>query len=117
SPDTEDTRPQFLRDFFPRRPIQPQPPRHITTARHRKGSPAARLEGLLRTLGQAQEGQRNTVLRWTACRVGEMLAGGELPDAWRAAAALEIVATSIGLTPREARATIRSGFTTYGVSE
>jgi hypothetical protein len=75
----------------------------------------ARFSGLLRTVNDAPEGSRNDRLHWAACRVGEMVAAGELPDPGRAVDALAQVAAGTGLTPREIRGTIRSGLATYGV--
>lgn len=75
-----------------------------------------RLTGLLRYLNNAQQGSRNADLYWVACRAGEMLAAGELTDAPQVADALTQVALRTGLTMRETRATIRSGFRTSGVA-
>jgi len=80
-----------------------------------KGTPEARLLGLLRTVHSAPLRQRNTVLHWAACRVGEMLAADELPDAVRAADSLASVGIGIGLTPQEVPGTIASGFAKSGV--
>jgi len=75
-----------------------------------------RLEGILRTLRAATQGQRNSTLHWCACRVGEMLAAGELHDPRRAADALATVALAVGLEAGETAGTIGSGFDTYGVA-
>jgi len=79
------------------------------------GNPVGRLRGLLSALNDAPEGSRNATLHWAACRVGEMLAVGELPDGQQAADTLAQVALATGLDPREVRGTIRSGFATSGV--
>lgn len=79
------------------------------------GSVAGRLRGLLNTVNQANEGTRNAVLHWAACRVGEMVAAGELADASLAADALREVALGVGLEPGEVGGTIRSGLRTSGV--
>lgn len=74
-----------------------------------------RLRGLLRTMNDAQVGTRNATLHWVACRVGEMIATGELPDARQAADVLAQIALGTGLDPREVPGTIRSGFSKSGV--
>lgn len=75
----------------------------------------ARFDGLVHNLRGAAVGERNPRLHWVACRVGEMLAAGELPDAGLAADALATVALEIGLDPREVVGTIKSGFGASGV--
>jgi hypothetical protein len=66
---------------------------------------AARLAGLLRTLQQAQEGQRNQTLYWAGCRLAEMLDHGA-PESWTDV--LVRAGVAIGLDQREARDTVRS---------
>jgi hypothetical protein len=68
-----------------------------------------RFEGLLRTVKFAQEKQRNTKLFWAACRLGEALSRGEITAAVATAALLR-AAVAAGLSEREARTTIQSGF-------
>ena len=80
-----------------------------------KGSVVARLDGLTQHLRAAVEGERNARLYWTACRVGDMLVAGDLPN-WRLAAdALATVALEIGLEAGEVGDTIESGFKASGV--
>ena len=83
-------------------------------------SPGSRHPGLARTPGQgplaglvtvvieAAEGERNTVLNWAAFRAGEHVRGGTL-DVRVAASALYNAAILVGLSEREAIATIASG--------
>jgi hypothetical protein len=97
-----------------------QAPAHAGGDRVLTGSPAARLSGLLSRLAAATEGERNSVLHWASCRVGEMVAEGSIPDARRAAAALAEVAVAVGLKGDvdrgEIGGTIRSGFSKSGVA-
>ncbi len=39
-----------------------------------------RVEGLLNTLFATPEGKRNTIVYWVACRLGEMVAAGEITE-------------------------------------
>jgi hypothetical protein len=68
----------------------------------------ARLAAVVRKVATAAEGERNSLLFWGACRCAEMVAAGAL-DAGTASAVLATAARHIGLSEREAGATIRSG--------
>lgn len=108
TPTEADDSPVFYQHFWPKpteRAPRPTP----------RGSVPGRLRGLLRTLNEAPEGRRNTVLHWAACRVAEMVAAGELADPHGAVDALRQVALGTGLEPREVQGTIRSGLSTSGV--
>jgi Bifunctional DNA primase/polymerase, N-terminal len=66
----------------------------------------ARLRGILTAAASAREGERNNTVFWCACRISDLIAGGEVhTDAFRT---LADVALGIGLTPREIRLTIES---------
>jgi hypothetical protein len=69
-------------------------------------------DGLLRTMGDAVEGNRNAALYWAASRVVEALRAGRvtMPTAERTLDDLEAAACAVGLGEREAVATIRSAF-------
>jgi hypothetical protein len=95
--------------LFPRNENQPRP----TTP---SGDVPARLRGLLRHLNGATKGVRNDRLHWVSCRVGDMIANGELDDPQAAADALTDIALAIGLTASETAGTIRSGFRSAGVA-
>jgi hypothetical protein len=102
----------FYDDFFP--PTPSRPPRPVGGLVSRV-TVNARLNGILGKLRSTPEGTRNPTLHWVACRVGEMLVDGHLPDARLAVDELTTVALEIGLTPQETAKTIRSGFSTSGV--
>ena len=70
-----------------------------------------RVDALLTNLRQAQEGERNSVLFWTACRFGELAAEGRIDEAMIRETLIDI-ADEIGLPSGEATATTDSGLTT-----
>lgn len=69
----------------------------------------AQLAGLVRTIACAPEGQRNASLFWAGCRVGEMIARGELSQPHAEALLLE-AASRAALDHIEAGKTISSAF-------
>jgi hypothetical protein len=80
------------------------------------GRPGARLDGLCRTVEGATPGTRNATLYWAACRLGEMVASGEVKSpnvAWRA---LVHAAAKTGLSADEIALTVRSAMQTTGVA-
>jgi hypothetical protein len=72
------------------------------------GPVPSRLRGLIRTLTDATEGERNTLLFWTACRAASVVADGEA-SAEQVREVLMSAALHIGLGEREARSSISSG--------
>ncbi len=99
--DAEPARPpEWLVDLL--RPAPP-PPRRAQT----RTASIGRLAGLVRAVVGAAEGCRNSTLHWAACRAGEMVARGADPK--HVTDLLVDAAVSVGLTPREAHATVRSG--------
>ena len=80
------------------------------------GKPDRRLAGLLRHLNGTVEGERNATLFWVSCRVGEMIATGELSDVAATVDVLTDVALGTGLTPGEVAGTIRSGLRSSGAT-
>ena len=83
-------------------PLQP----HIANAFHRNTNAA--IDGVLRLVANAPEGERNAVLYWAACRLGERAHAGQIgkTEAERLLVAAGIAA---GLADKEARATALSG--------
>jgi hypothetical protein len=73
-----------------------------------RGTPGGHLQGLLRTVEKASEGQRNDALFWAANRVREMAAAGEVSP-FRSVVLLVDAAVAAGLPEAEARRTIASG--------
>jgi Bifunctional DNA primase/polymerase, N-terminal/Primase C terminal 1 (PriCT-1) len=69
-----------------------------------------RVLGIIRTVLDAREGERNRVLFWAACRVRDMHLGDELdhPAAMQALDALRDAGVEVGLTQREIDRTITS---------
>jgi hypothetical protein len=70
---------------------------------------ARQLEGIVRTIGEAQEGQRNCILFWGANRLAELAAAGFLSRDNAMAIAIE-AATRSGLSSFEAQRTVLSAF-------
>jgi hypothetical protein len=70
----------------------------------------ASLDGIVRTVFSAGEGERNACLFWSACRIGEMAARGEIGRQQFSGACNALVAAAMatGLSRKEAERTISS---------
>jgi bifunctional DNA primase/polymerase-like protein len=68
----------------------------------------ASIRGVLEALGRAKEGERNHLLHWAACRMGEAVAAGTITES-QALGLLISVGGSVGLLNREIMCTARSG--------
>jgi hypothetical protein len=88
--------PDWLYEALTYRP--PAPP-----AAARPINPDRAIDGVLRKLAEAAEGERNALLFWASCRLAQHRVGQAETEAM-----LVPIATSIGLTDHEARQTIRS---------
>jgi hypothetical protein len=97
-----------LRDVFE---YLPKPSAFRQSAIGRKGSMA----GLTRTVRDAPQGERNSLLYWAACRVRDQVQGGEL-DPELACQALRAAALDAGLEEAEIEATLRSALGERGVA-
>jgi hypothetical protein len=72
------------------------------------GDVRRRLTGLVRAVALAPPGERNAMLHWGACRVGELVQAGLITE--EAAFAMFVEAgSSAGLSTRETIATVKSG--------
>ncbi len=69
----------------------------------------AKISGVLRTLREAREGERNAVIFWAACRMGEFVRGGVMGEA--EAEQLIFSHFPAGVNPTEAKAvkTVKNG--------
>jgi Bifunctional DNA primase/polymerase, N-terminal len=74
------------------------------------GEPNSKIQGILNAVAAAQEGERNKLLFWGACRISDMIAEREIgaSEGARAFEALNFVGIGTGLSPREIARTIRS---------
>jgi hypothetical protein len=71
------------------------------------GRVAARLDGLIATVLDAMQGERNNVLHWAACRAAEMVTAGQLTED-QVHDSLGRAAACVGLDDGEAARTIAS---------
>src|SRR5262249_5338522 len=85
------------RDFTALKPVSPP------QSSHRK------LDGVLRTIAQARQGERNSITFWGACRLAEMATQGSLSRDYAITLAVE-AARHNGLSLQEALRTARSAF-------
>lgn len=98
--------PQWLADLAD----PPAPPARRTLPQTSgEARPHTRFVGLVDTVLNAPNGQRNNVLHWAACRAGEMVREGHV-DREAAFRALAQAAEQIGLGDREVQTTISSAF-------
>jgi hypothetical protein len=89
--------------------FSPQAPRVSTRAHPSTRDVTAAVEGIVGTIAAAQEGNRNGVLFWGACRLAENARDGRISEASAQALALE-AARQAGLPDAEANRTIFSAF-------
>lgn len=93
--------------------LKPRPPRRIVQrVAQLQGDPGRRLDGLVRTVAQAPDGQLNNTLHWAACRAGELIA--EHGNADTVAQALLDAAVGAGHPRGGAWRTIQSGLSKSG---
>jgi hypothetical protein len=85
------------------------PPRPIQEYTSRRAcNPEAGIQGLLRFIEAADDGERNSKLFWTSCRFAERISAGEITKTEAEQLLIE-AARRIGLPEPEARRTIASG--------
>jgi len=81
-----------------------------TTTRSIKPAVAVnKIEGIVRTISGARQGERNSVLHWGACRLAELAGQSVITESDAAAIAIE-AAKQTGLPYPEAMRTVRSAF-------
>ena len=89
----------------------PAPPPAVQVARSRAAAsapPPGLLRAQLQVLAGAKEGERNAVLYWTACRMGEAIRSGSISES-EALNLLVSVGGQTGLSHQEIMRTARSG--------
>ena len=89
------------------RPKSPPPPNR--PARLQTGNARSKLAGIIRVIATSPEGERNSRVFWGACRMAEMVRGGQLS----ASGAIDLVvaaAARCGLSFPEALRTAQSAF-------
>jgi hypothetical protein len=74
------------------------------------GDPNNKIEGILAAVSRAQQGKRNDLLFWGACKIDSMLERGEIgpEEGTNSLQALSIISINAGLSPHEVARTIRS---------
>ena len=93
----------------PHEKLLPKPhPAAAARSLPRHGRSDRAIDGALRLVAAAPTGQRNGILFWASCRLGERVHAGQIA-AGAAEALLVAAATTAGLAEHEARATARSG--------
>ena len=104
--------PDFIVEAQLRKPepvtVSTAPP-HVTGREHAR----RKLCGLIRTIADASEGNRNAVTFWVGCRLAEMTVAGEISQADAIGLAIE-AACHAGLSRQEAQSTLRSAFQRTG---
>jgi Bifunctional DNA primase/polymerase, N-terminal len=89
--------------------FKPKPrPRFVSSTAQPRGHGDDRLRGLVRTVANAREGERNAVLFWASCRAGEAIRDGLTTEHFITSALLQ-AALHAGLEQRAALASIASG--------
>jgi Bifunctional DNA primase/polymerase, N-terminal len=91
------------------RALRPTPPPRPPTSAPRPEAATRQLEGIVRTVAKAQQGERNHLAYWGGCRLAEMAGLGLLSRATAMDIAVE-AATRNGLPYREAMRTVESAF-------
>jgi hypothetical protein len=97
--------PTWLRDCLLWRPPKGVPPPNVTSPKHADKA----IEGVLRHISTAREGERNAVLFWGACRLRDRVEAGQIGQG-EAKTLLVNSARSIGLQDVEAQRTVSSAW-------
>jgi Bifunctional DNA primase/polymerase, N-terminal len=96
--------------------LKPPPPIVQSSSREVRTSAQAqrKINGIIRAIAGAREGERNAVVFWGASRLAEMVAQSLISSTDAITIAIE-AASRAGLPPDEARATARSALRAIGV--
>jgi Bifunctional DNA primase/polymerase, N-terminal len=89
--------------------LKPPEPKPVTRPTVRARNEVAAVEGIVRTVAQAPQGQRNRITFWGACKMRENVAEGVLAESLARELLLE-AASRNGLMAAEAARTIKSAF-------
>ena len=89
--------------------VEPAPPPPASSKPLSSEQAQRKLEGIIRTIAQAREGERNHVTFWGACRLAEMTADGSLGRDSAIALTIEAAGRN-GLPRHEALRTAQSAF-------
>jgi hypothetical protein len=97
--------PEWLAELM--QPRRPKLELIVNRSPIRRGNPSKKLEGILRRMSEAREGERNSLLFWCAKRVRDMVACGELDRAEYRTAFQDLTAAAVasGLTHSEVERT------------
>jgi hypothetical protein len=98
--------PEWIIARLRREPDPPAPPRRPVRWAEDYSN---KLNGILRTIATARQGNRNSCAFWGACRLAEMVSDGMISRAEATALALEAICRT-GLPLTEARSVARSAF-------
>lgn len=89
--------------------LKPPPrPKVVFNHFHNRDPDGRAIEGIVRSVAAAANGNRNAALYWGSCRMAELIALHAI-DQETARSLLEDAAAAAGLPPNEAAATVRSG--------
>jgi hypothetical protein len=100
--------PLWLLPSMMSRPVAP--PRPYPRQTFENKSMERQIEGLIKTVANAPEGERNSITYWAACRAGELVAAGQM-GAGLAIEIITVAAVRSGLPNFEAKKTAESGVT------
>ncbi|MCI0599953.1 MAG: bifunctional DNA primase/polymerase [Beijerinckiaceae bacterium] len=96
--------PEWLVDMALPEVEAPPPRQHFRLS----DAPARGLKGVIGTVANARQGERNSLVFWGACRAAELVSAGAIAEQFAEALLVE-AAASAGLPYAEARVTVRSG--------
>jgi Bifunctional DNA primase/polymerase, N-terminal len=93
------------------RALNPLPPPRSSAPVRAHTSPDSSIAGLIRTIANASEGERNHITFWASCRFAELVQQGDIGEGDAIDIIIEAAARA-GLSGHEARRTAQSAFQT-----